>query len=150
MEQYIDISKYKELTRFLQHRVKSMQSSAKSSAKNDLSNTNQDSWGKYRPPITTINFSDIIEDQTIYDRTNGRIDSTFSSNVMDQPDINPDSVSVDDILKNSILHEIQDLSQSRHCTPSVLMNESQLPYNKYSVVKFPPPYNESFRPAEEV
>lgn len=128
-----------------------MQSSAASGNRNDLSNNNHPNrWGQYRPPATTINFSDIIEDQTIYDRTNGRIESTFNSSAADQPEIDPDAVSVDDILRNSILHEIQDLSQSRHCTASALINDSQQIFNKYSAAKFPMAYNESFRPAEVV
>lgn len=106
---------------------------------------------KYRPPVTTINFSDIIEDQTIYDRTNGRIESTFNSSIgADQPVIDPDSVSVADILGNSMLNEIRDLNQSRQRAISASINESQQPYNKFSAVKYPQPYNESFRPAEEV
>lgn len=107
-------------------------------------------WPNYRPPATAINFSDIIEDQTIYDRTNGRIESTFNASAIDRPVINPDSVSVDDILRNSTIHEIRDLSQSRQRTTSASINESQQLYNKYSAVKEPLAYDESFRPAEEV
>lgn len=128
-----------------------MQSSAKSSAESHSSNTaNRNMWQNYRPPATAINFSDIIEDQTIYDRTNGRIESTFNSSAIDRPIINPDSVSVDDILRNSTIHEIRDLSQSRQRTISASINESQQPYNKYSSVNVPPAYDDSFRPAEEV
>lgn len=123
-----------------------MQSSGKSGAENK----NRNMWPNYRPPATTINFSDIIEDQTIYDRTNGRIETTFNSSAVDRPDINPDSVSVADILGNSMLNEIRDLNQSRQRTISASINGSQQPYNKYSAVSIPPAYNESFRPAEEV
>lgn len=128
-----------------------MESTTKSSVANDFCK-NQNKWAKYRPPATTINFSDIIEDQTIYDRTNGRIESTFNSSVADHAVINPDAVSVDDILGNSMLNEIRDLSHSRHRAVGASINESQQQqlYNKFSATKFPPACNESFRPAEEV
>lgn len=129
------------------------QSSAKSSARSySNSNPNRNVWTNYRPPATAINFSDIIEDQTIYDRTNGRIETTFNSSALDQPVINADSMSVDDILRNSTVHEIRDLGQSRQRTTSASINESQQQqtYQKYSSVKVPPAYDDSFRPAEEV
>lgn len=128
-----------------------MQSSARHRVDNQMNDkSNRNAWSNHRPPAATFNFSDIIEDQTIYDRTNGRIESTFNSSAMDRPTINPDSVSVDDILRNSTVHEIRDLSQRRQRTISASINESQQPYNKYSAVKEPPAYDESFRPAEEV
>lgn len=129
-----------------------MESKAKSSATNDLSNsTNRNIWSKYRPPATAINFSDIIDDQTIYDRTNGRIEATFNSTIADQQIINPDAVSVDDILGNSMLNEIRDLSHNRHRIGASINDfEQKQSFNKYSTAKYPPAYNESFRPAEEV
>lgn len=133
--------------------------SSKYRTKNALSDSNRNVWEKYRP-ASSINFSDFIEDNTIYDRTDGRIESTFESSVMaDQPDIDTDSMTVDEILGNSIVHEIRHLSQSRQGAMSTSIH-ANIPYRN-SVAKFPDAeecgratmenlMKESFRPAEEV
>lgn len=135
---------------------KAMQSS-KHSAENGLNNKNRNIWEQYRP-VTSINFSDIIEEKTIYDRT-GQIETTFESTDMgNHPDIDPDAVSVDDILGNSIVHEIRHMSQSRHGNLSTSIRASipnrlygsQLGVEDIGSFTSDKLANESFRPAEEV
>lgn len=135
-----------------------MQSSKKYSAKNGFGDKYRNIWEQYRP-VTTINFSDIIEEKTIYDRTDGHIETTFESTDMENhPNIDPDAVSVDDILGNSIVHEIRHMSQSRHGKLSNSMRAS-IPNRFYGshlgdddIGDFTSDNlaKESFRPAEEV
>lgn len=126
----------------------------KSSAKSGADEKHKHLWEMYRP-TNTINFSDIVEDRTIYDQT--RSEMTFDSgemNVANEAEIDPDSVSVDDILGNSIVHEIRHLSQSRQGAMSTSIRDS-FSY-KPSASQFNIGSNDfscasvDFRPAEEV
>lgn len=125
----------------------------KSSAKNVAGESHLNVWEKYRP-ANTINFSDIVEDRTIYDQT--RTEATFDSLEIssrssawdnEQPTndryIDPDAVTVDDILGQSTVHEIRHLSQTQRVGNT--LSTSRLPNNNdfsYASV--------DFRPAEEV
>lgn len=129
--------------------------SSKYRTENALSNNNRNVWEKYRP-AAPMNFSDYIEEKTIYDRTDGRIESTFDSiDTADQPDMDPDSITVDEILGKSMVQEIRHMSQSRLGAMSTSIAAS-IPYRN-SVAKFSGVgidnsnlMMESFRPAEEV
>ncbi|XP_055315088.1 uncharacterized protein LOC129575454 isoform X2 [Sitodiplosis mosellana] len=92
---------------------------------------------KYRP-TSSINFSDIVEDRTIYDQSrteatfdpsqiSGRLSTWGNDEATIGPDIDPDTVSVDDILGNSIVHEIRHMSQSRQGAHSTSIRNS-LPF----------------------
>lgn len=134
----------------------------KSNANNGADEKHQHLWAMYRP-TTTINFSDIVEDGTIYDQT--RTEMTFDSGEMsghawqnghatNQPEIDPDAVSVDDILGNSIVHEIRHLSQSKHGALGTSIRDSfsykpstsqfLVGSNNFSCV------SDDFKPGEEV
>lgn len=142
----------------------------KSGAKNTASENHLHIWQKYRP-TSSINFSDIVEDRTIYDET--RTDVTFDPNEIsgnsstcsnnnnnqhkrtDEPEFDADAVSVDDILGNSIVHEIRHLSQSRQGG----MFNASLPIDKsmsrasgisFGCVASESLLKESFRSGEEV
>lgn len=98
--------------------------------KKALSENHLHNWQKYRP-TKSINYSDIVEDKTIFDETNtdmtfdpnemtGR-SSAWSNNVcLEEPDFDADAdaVSVNDIISTSIIDEIyngridQTISQS--------------------------------------
>lgn len=87
-----------------------------------------DAWSQYRPN-TAINFSDVIEDKTIYD-TSQATKSSFDPNEITgrstsygaygdskyrtQSSIDVDAVSVDDILGNSFVENIRHMSQNKH------------------------------------
>lgn len=80
-------------------------------------------WEKYRPN-TEINFSDIIEDKTIYE-SNQSTKTTFDPNEItgrstlwkngnsNTDDIDVDAVSVKDILCNSFVETIRHMSQNK-------------------------------------
>lgn len=138
----------------------------KSSAKNATNQNPLHVWQNYRP-TASINFSDIVEDRTIYDDT--RTDVTFDSNEITsrssignnnkstaEPEFDADAVSVDDILGNSIVHEIRHLSQSRQSVAShnisvplshSMPKNSGISFNAFTSDSL---LRESFRPAEEV
>lgn len=117
---------------------------------------------KYRT-TSSINFSDIVEDRTIYDQTrteatfdpaqeiSGRLSTWENDQSTMEPDINPDAVSVDDILCNSIVQEIRHLHQSRASTSI----RNSMPFG-LSTSQFPLRSDDiscasaDFRPAEEV
>lgn len=116
-------------------------------------------WEKYRP-TTSINFSDIVDDKTIYDQSRtDEISSCLSTWGNDEAangaDINPDSVSVDDILGNSIVHEVRHLSQSRQGASRNSSFRGSLPY-RFSTSQCPLRSDElscassDFRPGEDV
>lgn len=126
------------------------------SGKNE-NNTNL--WEKYRAS-TSINFSDIVEDKTIYDQSrsdeiSSRLSTWGNDETTNGVDINPDTVSVDDILGNSIVHEIRHLSQSRHDTSRNSSIRSSLPF-RFSTSQCPLRSDElscassDFRPGEDV
>lgn len=113
------------------------------------SNYKQNVWENYRP-VNSINFSDIIEDETIYDRSQGRMDSSIeSSKMIDQRNIDPDALSVDDILGDSVVHEIRDLSRSQQRARGTSIG-SHLPsrHTDFGIQNFS--LKESFKPSEEV
>lgn len=141
---------------------------AKPTATNSASESYLSVWQKYRPK-GDINFSDIIDEKTIYDNT--RTNTTFNSEIsnhsslwsiekcMSEPDFDADAVTVDDILGNSIVHEIQQLSQNRvgggttsmrpslahkHSTSSLFGSKD------FSYVPSESLLKENFKPAEEV
>lgn len=126
-------------------------------------------WQQHRQQYrheSSINFSDIVEDQTIYDQT--RSDVTFESADMSGrttsawgsefgahgDDINSDKLSVDDILQRSFINEIRNMSQQRAGTlsTSIYCNRAF----EISTSKFPAQADNlsyvsaDFRPAEEV
>lgn len=86
-----------------------------------------DAWEKYRPNVG-INFSDVIEDKTIYD-TSQASKSTFEPNEITgrstswvstdskyraQSEIDVNALSVDDILGSSFVENIRHMSQNKH------------------------------------
>lgn len=118
----------------------------------------------YRP-TSSINFSDIVEDKTIYDHSrteatfdpaeiSGRLSAWSNDPATIEPDIDPNAVSVEDILGNSIVHEMRRLSQSRHAGLSTSIR-SGLP-SKFSTSQYSIRSDNiscasaDFRPAEEV
>lgn len=97
-------------------------------------------WEQYRPQ-NTINFSDIVEDNTIYDRTANDttegIEISGRSSMWSNQGIDLDAVSVDEILSDSIVHEVRHMGQSRHgLNASAISTQSM--------------HEENFRPSEEV
>lgn len=135
--------------------------SVKSTAKNAASENHLSVWQKYRPK-GDINFSDIIEEKTIYDNT--RSNTTLNSEISDrssvwsmdkctiEPDFNPDAVTVDDILGNSIVHEIRNLSQNRQnaSVPYKHSTSSLFGSQNFSYIPSESLLKENFKPAEEV
>lgn len=98
--------------------------------KKALSENHLHIWQKYRP-TKSINYSDIVEDKTIFDETRtdmtfdpnemtGRSSSWSNNNCLEEPDFDADAdrVSVNDIISTSIVDEIyngridQTISQS--------------------------------------
>lgn len=123
------------------------------SSTNDVAGENHHNvWQQYRP-TSTINFSDIVEDQTIYDRT--RSEATFDTNEItgrssawtNEQAIDTDALSVADILDYDLKH---DLSQAHRGSMSTSMSNhfqhtSQFQFgNEFSCESV------EFRPAEEV
>lgn len=88
------------------------------SDKKALSENHLHNWQKHRP-TTSINFSDFIEDKTIFDETRtdmtfdpnemtGRSSSWSNNNRLEMPDFDADAdaASVNDIISTSIVDEI--------------------------------------------
>lgn len=113
---------------------------------------------QYRP-TSSINFSDIVEDGTIYSNhslaidtaeISGRVSTWGNDQSTIEPEIDPNAVSVDDILGNSIVQEIRHMSQSRQPTLSTSIR------NRHSSSQFRLRSDDiscisaEFRPAEEV
>lgn len=120
---------------------------------------NANVWESYRPQ-KSINFSDIVEDKTIYDQSrsdeiSSRLSTWGNDETMNGVDINPDTVSVDDILGNSIVNEVRHLSQSRQGTSRNTSVRSSLPY-RFSTSHCPLRSDDlscassDFRPGEDV
>ncbi|XP_031620090.1 uncharacterized protein LOC116338772 isoform X2 [Contarinia nasturtii] len=126
-------------------------------------------WQQHRQQYrreSSINFSDIVEDQTIYDQTNS--DMTYASgDISDRAssawgnefgaqhhDLNSDKLSVDDILQKSFIHEIRNISQQRAGTLSTSIRSNMA--FEFSASQFPPQSDNiscvsaDFRPAEEM
>lgn len=110
-------------------------------------------------PTSSINFSDIVEDGTIYSNhsqtidpveISGRLTTWENDQSTMEPEIDPNTVSVDDILGNSIVQEIRHMSQSRQPTLSTSIR------NRHSTSQFRLHSDDiscisaDFRPADEV